>query len=76
MKDIVVIDTPGVGGINSGFNDLVQSNAEQACALIIACDASTPITKPEMDFINEVSKSLDSVVVAVTKIDKHLGRWK
>ena len=76
MKDIVVIDTPGVGGINSGFNDLVQSNAEQACALIIACDASTPITKPEMDFINEVSKNLDSVVVAVTKIDKHLGRWK
>lgn len=74
--DAIVIDTPGVGGLDTSHAELAASSAEQASVLVMVCDASTPLTAPEMEFLNAAGRHVDNIVVAVTKIDKHFSRWE
>ncbi|WP_273352384.1 dynamin family protein [Corynebacterium resistens] len=76
QMNCLVIDTPGVGGLDPQHAQLAQSSAEQASVLVMVCDASTPITAPEMEFIRTAGRHMDNVLVAVTKIDKHLPRYE
>ncbi|WP_448853109.1 dynamin family protein [Corynebacterium frankenforstense] len=76
LGDITVIDTPGVGGLNEDHAALATSSATQANVLVIAVDASTPITSGEMEFIRRTGAGLGVVIVAVTKTDKNLTRWR
>lgn len=76
VADMTLIDTPGVGGLDPGLAKLAAHSTQQACVLVLVCDASAPITAPEMTFVREASAGVDAVVVAVTKTDKHLGRWR
>ncbi|WP_221283934.1 dynamin family protein [Prescottella equi] len=72
----VVVDTPGAGGLDPAHAQLAARTAETACVLVVVCDATTPLTAPEMEFIRGASATVDSVVVAVTKTDKNLRRWQ
>ncbi|WP_307819173.1 dynamin family protein [Prescottella equi] len=72
----VVVDTPGSGGLDPAHAQLAARTAETACVLVVVCDATTPLTAPEMTFIQGASATVDSVVVAVTKTDKNLRRWQ
>lgn len=74
--DAVVIDTPGVGGLDPSHTKLAATSAEQASVLVVVCDASSPLTAPEMEFIKATGRHIDNIVVAVTKIDKHFSRWE
>ncbi|MCX5046658.1 dynamin family protein [Aldersonia sp. NBC_00410] len=74
--DIVVMDTPGTGGLDQSHAQLATMSAQQACVLVVVCDSSTPITAPEMAFLRAASASVDSVIVAVTKTDKNLRRYR
>lgn len=76
LSNVTVIDTPGVGGLNQSYAKLATASAAQACVIVIVCDATTPVTAPEMEFIKEVGTSLESLIVAVTKTDKNLRRWQ
>ena len=76
MNDVIVIDTPGIGGINPELASAATLSAENACLIVVTVDSSTPITKPEMDFIQAVAQNTDGVIVAATKIDKNLTRWR
>ncbi|PZT93228.1 MAG: hypothetical protein DI630_27380, partial [Gordonia sp. (in: high G+C Gram-positive bacteria)] len=76
VAEMTLIDTPGVGGLDPGLAKLAAHSTEQACVLVLVCDASAPITAPEMAFVREASAGVDAVVVAVTKTDKHLGGWR
>lgn len=71
----VVVDTPHSGGLDPAHAQLAARTAETACVLVVVCDATTPLTAPEMEFIRGASATVDSVVVAVTKTDKNLRRW-
>jgi hypothetical protein len=42
----------------------------------MTCDATAPITGPELEFLKAVSGEVDSVVIAVTKTDKNLRHWR
>ncbi|MCZ9294645.1 dynamin family protein [Corynebacterium meitnerae] len=76
MGDAVVIDAPGVGGISS-MNTAVHADTErQASVVVVVTDASSPLTKPEMDFLAHAHAVNGNVVVAVTKTDKHTTRWR
>lgn len=76
MGDAVVIDAPGVGGISS-MNAAVHADSErQASVVVVVTDASSPLTKPEMDFLAHAHAVNGNVVVAVTKTDKHTTRWR
>lgn len=76
LGDVTVIDTPGVGGLDPKLSALAKVSIDQACVVIVVCDASTTITKPEMDFIKDTGSNVEAIIVAVTKTDKHLIRWE
>ena len=76
LPDTIVVDTPGAGGLDAAHAQLALQSAQQACVLVVVCDATTPLTAPEMAFIKDATATVESVVVAVTKTDKNLRRWK
>ena len=76
MGDVVVVDTPGVGGLDPSFAPLAATSAEQARVLVVVCDATTPLTAPEMNFIRRTGAQVEALIVAVTKTDKNLRRWR
>lgn len=76
LGDVTVVDTPGVGGLDPGMAALATQTSAQACVLVLVCDASGPLTAPEMAFVRAAATSVDALVVAVTKTDKNLRRWK
>ncbi|MET4610638.1 GTPase SAR1 family protein/predicted nucleic acid-binding Zn-ribbon protein [Rhodococcus sp. PvR044] len=76
LGDVTVLDTPGVGGLDPSYAALASASASQACVLVIVCDASTPITAPEMAFIRETGSAVEALIVVVTKTDKNVRRWK
>lgn len=76
LGDVTVIDTPGVGGLDPSLAALVTASAQQACVVVVVCDASSPLTAPEMAFVEQAGGSVDGLIVAVTKIDKNIRRWK
>ncbi|WP_235871009.1 dynamin family protein [Rhodococcus spongiicola] len=76
LGDVTVVDTPGVGGLDPAYAALASASASQACVLVVVCDATTPITAPEMEFIKETGSAVEALIVAVTKTDKNVRRWK
>lgn len=70
------IDTPGAGGLDRDAIDVALSRSRGAGVLLMVCDSSTPITAPEMDILNLAAEGTGSVIVAVTKTDKNLRRWR
>lgn len=75
-NDVVIVDTPGVGGLDPAMSRLSVQSARQACVLVLVCDASSPITAPEMDFARSAGAAVDALIVVVTKTDKNLRRWQ
>ncbi|WP_440712985.1 dynamin family protein [Gordonia sp. FQ] len=73
---MTLIDTPGVGGLDHGLTRLAAQSAQQACVLVLVCDASSPMTAPELAFVRDAGASVDAVLVVVTKTDKNLRRWR
>lgn len=76
LAGVMVVDTPGVGGLDEHAVQAAFSEAHRAGLLLMVCDASTPITKPEMDILAEARQEVGAVVVAVTKTDKNIRRWR
>lgn len=70
------IDTPGAGGLDREAIDIALERARGAGVLLMVCDATTPITAPEMDILARAAQAAGSVIVAVTKTDKNLRRWR
>ncbi|KZF03384.1 MAG: dynamin family protein [Rhodococcus sp. (in: high G+C Gram-positive bacteria)] len=76
MGTTTVIDTPGVGGLDPSYAALAADSAARACVVVIVCDASTPLTAPEMEFISGAGAGVEALIVAVTKTDKNVRRWR
>jgi GTPase SAR1 family protein len=71
-----LVDTPGVGGLDGGHARLAAQAAAQATALLMVCDAGTPLTAPELDFLTGTAATVDTVVLAMTKIDLYPNGWR
>jgi len=76
LAGTTIVDTPGVGGLDEHAVKASFSEAHRAGVLLMVCDASTPITKPEMDILAEARQEVGAVIVAVTKTDKNIRRWR
>lgn len=76
MDGITVVDTPGVGGLDKRAVTAALQEARHAGVLLMVCDASSPITAPEMDILRQAHDSVGGVIVAVTKTDKNTRRWR
>jgi GTP-binding protein EngB required for normal cell division len=76
LPHVVLVDTPGVGGLRPNHLHLATAATTTASILLMTCDASSTITEPELRFLESVAGEVDSVVIAVTKIDKNVRHWR
>lgn len=75
LTNLTLIDTPGVGGLETAHGEIALRAAREATALLFVVDASAPFTGPELGFLRTASESVDVVLFAVTKIDANRG-WR
>ncbi|MGE2772765.1 dynamin family protein [Rhodococcus sp. 1.20] len=70
LQGFVVVDTPGSGGLDAVRAQLSVQSAQQAGVIVVVCDATSPLTAPEMEFIRTCTATVEAVIVVVTKTDK------
>lgn len=75
LERLTLVDTPGVGGLNSAHGDLARQAATGATALLFVVDASAPLTSGELAFLREVGENVETVVFAMAKTDAFRG-WR
>lgn len=75
LQYLTLIDTPGVGGLDPLHAEIALDAVERATALLFVVDASSPFSKPELDFLIEASKKVNFVLFALTKCDAYPG-WR
>jgi hypothetical protein len=68
-RGIVLIDTPGVGGMSRGHRDLALAALGRADALLFTISAQEPVARSELEFLVEASERTDRIVLVVTKSD-------
>ncbi|MGO1545125.1 MAG: GTPase [Gulosibacter sp.] len=73
---VALVDTPGSGGLSEAYAMRAIARAQDASVLLIVTDASGRITKPALEFLAHCSTMVESVVLAVTKIDLYRGHWQ
>ncbi|WP_245650245.1 dynamin family protein [Millisia brevis] len=74
LRDMIVVDTPGAGGLDATRARLSALAAQTATVLVVATDAAGPLTAPEMAFVRDAVATVEKVIVVVTKTDKNLRR--
>lgn len=75
LEQLTLVDTPGVGGLDSLHGELALEAASSATALLFVVDASAPFSRGELDFLHRVGDKVETVVFALTKTDQHRG-WR
>jgi hypothetical protein len=66
---LVIVDTPGVGGLGSAHSAATIGALPMADAVLFVSDASQEFTAPELDFLNTARRLCPNVVCVMTKID-------
>jgi GTPase SAR1 family protein len=69
LRDMELMDTPGVGGLTSGHNAVTMSTLDTAHAFLFVMDAGAPLSQPELTFLGEVARHNEGVVLVMTKTD-------
>ena len=72
---LTLVDTPGVGGLDSMHGELARQAAAGATALLFVVDASGPFTAGELAFLRDVGEQVETVVFALAKTDAFRG-WR
>ena len=73
-EGLAIVDTPGVGGLDSAHGATTLAALAVADALMFVVDAAAPISAPELAFIERASQRVETVLVALTKKDAY-GGW-
>jgi hypothetical protein len=66
---LVLVDTPGVGGLGSTQNAAALSTLPQSHAVLFVSDASQELTAAELRFLSTVQDLCPTVIMILTKID-------
>ncbi|MFC0115623.1 dynamin family protein [Kibdelosporangium aridum] len=75
LSKISIVDTPGVGGLDSVHGELALEAAASATALLFVIDASAPFTVGELNFLRNVGDRVETVLFALSKVDHYRG-WR
>lgn len=75
LERLAIVDTPGVGGLESMHGELATEAAATATALLFVIDASAPFTRGELNFLSNVGDRVETVVFALSKTDQYRG-WR
>jgi GTPase SAR1 family protein/gas vesicle protein len=66
---LVLVDTPGVGGLGSAHAAASLAAISMADAVIFVTDASQELTRSELDFVHQARRLCRTVVCVITKTD-------
>jgi hypothetical protein len=66
---LIVVDTPGVGGLGSGHAAASLAAISMADAVLFVTDASQELTRTEVDFLHRARELCGTVTCVLTKID-------
>lgn len=66
---LVVVDTPGVGGLGSAHAAASLAAISQADAVLFVTDASQELTRTEVDFLHQAQRLCATMVCVMTKTD-------
>jgi predicted GTPase len=75
LEKLSIVDTPGVGGLDSVHGELAAEAAASATSLLFVVDASAPFTLGELNFLASVGERVETVVFALSKVDQYRG-WR
>ncbi|MFI5891557.1 dynamin family protein [Actinoplanes sp. NPDC051513] len=70
-----IIDTPGVGGLDSAQGNLTLAALSLAGAALFVTDAAQELTAPEVEFLRRALERCPRAFCVVTKIDLY-GEWR
>ena len=68
-QGLVIVDTPGMGGLGAGHAAATLSFLPFADGLIFVSDASAELSAPELEFLRRAIELCPTVLFAQTKID-------
>ncbi len=71
LRRVNLVDTPGVGGFDQAYIEIVLDALDDGAGLLFVADASTALQAAELDFLSEVEQREVPVSFALTKIDAH-----
>ena len=66
---LVLVDTPGVGGLGSAHAAASLAAISMADAVVFVTDASQELTRSELDFLHQARRLCATVVCVLTKTD-------
>ncbi|HEX4016423.1 MAG TPA: dynamin family protein [Frankiaceae bacterium] len=69
LEGVVLIDTPGVGGLQEQYGRSTLRALEEASALVFLTEAGRPMSQSELEFLQQASQCIDRVILVLTKID-------
>jgi GTPase SAR1 family protein len=72
---LVLVDTPGVGGLGSVYNAVTVRSLPQAHAVLFVSDASQELTGPELKFLRIAEELCPVIYLVMTKIDLY-PQWR
>lgn len=72
---MMIVDTPGMGGLGSGHAAATLSFLPFADGLILVSDASAELSAPEVEFLAKATELCPTVMFVQTKIDLY-GEWE
>ncbi|MFD8491913.1 dynamin family protein [Amycolatopsis sp. NPDC059657] len=75
LERVSIVDTPGVGGLDSMHGELAMEAASSATALLFVVDASAPFTSTELQFLSKVGDRVETVLFVLSKTDAFRG-WR
>jgi signal recognition particle receptor subunit beta len=73
LQGLVLVDTPGVGGLDPSHAAVTLNVLSSADALLFVLDAAAPLSKPELAFLETASERVDRVLLVLTKRDLFPG---
>jgi hypothetical protein len=75
LEHLLLVDTPGVGGLDSGHAELTLQALAFADALLFVIEAGTQFGADELEFLRRASSRIETVILVMTKTDLHRG-WR
>lgn len=72
---LVLVDTPGLGSVDDAGGRITLAALSSADALLFVVDAGRPISARSLAFLEGASSRIDTVLIALTKIDRFRG-WR
>lgn len=74
-QGLVMVDTPGMGGLGAGHAAATLAFLPFADGLVFVSDASAELSAPEVEFLRRATELCPTVMFALTKIDLY-PQWQ